>query len=520
MIQLVGWNYGGKENVCMTIAVSNDLMRRSDSAEIACGTASTELMRRAGVAVMKAYPWKDGTVIVCGVGNNGGDGYVLALELQRKHISCGLVLLEERFSEDGRYYFEQCVKQNIPWEVFSARTDFSGATAIADCIFGTGFRGSAEGRAAELIGRMNESGKPIVSVDINSGLNGDNGLGTPCVHSVLTVAIGSYKYGHFLGNAKDVMKSRACVDIGIPVLNSADVCRVAEKNDFIGFFEKRLQNSHKGNYGYVGLLGGCAEYSGAAKLANLSCAALRSGCGVATLAVPHGIVNGVMPYLLESTLYPMSDDGAGHMVFDAAALDGFLKGKKAVAVGMGWGCAKDNQLILTYILENYQGSLVIDADGLNALACLDKRLLNRTHAKVVLTPHLKEFERLSGIPMGQILTDPVRYAREYAKEKGVCLLLKGACTIVTDGEDGWLIDRGCAGMATAGSGDVLSGILVGLLGYCSANTQTVACGAYLAGLAGELAEREKNPVSMMASDTVSHLSEAISLILKNKVDEA
>jgi NAD(P)H-hydrate epimerase len=232
------------------------------------------------------------------------------------------------------------------------------------------------------------------------------------------------------------------------------------------------------------------------------------------LAVPRGIADGVIPYLLESTLFPMPDDGAGHTVFDSCALDAFLRGKRAVAIGMGWGASQENQRILEYALEHYDGALVIDADGLNALSKLDRSILQSTGAKVILTPHLKEFERISGFSMAEIVQDPVQYAREYAKENGVCLLLKGACTVITDGEICYLVDRGCAGMATAGSGDVLSGILAGLLGYSPANALTVACGAYLAGLAGELAEAESNPISMTASDTVGKIPESVSRILE------
>ena len=492
----------------MTIAVSNDLMRRSDLAEIASRTTSQELMRRAGVAVCEAYPWQDGTVIVCGVGNNGGDGYVLALELKKRGIAARLVLLEDAFSVDGGFYFDQCVSLGIPWELYSEQTNLSNATAIADCIFGTGFHGDATGRAAELIREINRSQKPVISVDINSGLSGDSGQGDPCVQSHLTVAIGAYKYGHFLEKAKDVMQKKTCVDIGIPILKEF-ACRVADHDMFCGFFPRRLQNSHKGNYGYVGILGGCLEYSGAAKLANMSCAALRSGCGVSTLAVPQGIAHSVMPYLLESTLFAMPDDGAGHMVFAPDAVDAFLKGKCAVAVGMGWGASEENGRILAHVLNSFEGTLVIDADGLNALSRLDQAILQSTKARVILTPHLKEFERISGIPMEETAKDPVGCAKSYAKENGVCVLLKGTCTVVTDGDECFLVDRGCAGMATAGSGDVLSGILVGLLGYSPATARTVACGAYLAGVAGELAEADSNPISMTASDTVAHISKAI-----------
>ena len=128
---------------------------------------------------------------------------------------------------------------------------------------------------------------------------------------------------------------------------------------------------------------------------------------------------------------------------------------------------------------------------------------------MLLTPHVKEFDRLSGYGMDAILSDPIGTSMRYAKENGVCLLLKGACTVVTDGEQVILIDRGCAGMATAGSGDVLSGVLAGLLGYNGVSVMTAACGAYVAGLAGEMAEKEKGAISMLASDTVSKIPEVI-----------
>jgi NAD(P)H-hydrate epimerase len=342
-------------------------------------------------------------------------------------------------------------------------------------------------------------------------LNGDSGNGALCVKSDLTVSIGTYKTGHFLGDAKDSIKARCNVDIGINVPDKG--FGVCEASDFGDILYQRKQNSHKGNYGYVGILGGCLEYSGAAKLANLSCAALRSGCGVSTLAVPKGIASGVLPYLLESTLYTMADDGMGHMILDVTALDGFMRGKNAISVGMGWGQSPENQRILTYLLQRYEGTLVIDADGLNALAKLDRNLLQNCRGKVILTPHLKEFERISGNSMEEILRDPVGLARTYARENGVCLLLKGACTVVTDGEICYLVDRGCAGMATAGSGDVLSGVLTGLLGYAEPTPQTVACGAYLAGFAGELAQAENTAVGMIASDTVRFLPRAIAQMM-------
>ncbi len=493
--------------------VTNEQMRRYDAAEIERGTPSVELMRRAGEAVFASYAWKGPVAVVCGSGNNAGDGYVLALCLHRVGISCRLLLLEERFSPDGAYYFEQCTAAGIPWSLADGREDYARDAEIVDCIFGTGFHGTAKGLAADVIRGINASGKPVISVDINSGLDGTCGMGDPCVRSALTVAIGALKTGHLLGDAKDVIGSLQTVDIGIPIPHNAGISKLAEAGDFCNLFPSRRQNSHKGTYGYVAVIGGCERYGGAVKLANLSCFALRVGCGVATLAVPRGIADAVSPYLLESTLEPMPDDDTGYMVYDPDALDALLQNKKAVSVGMGWGTASSYPHILKHLLSHFKGSLLIDADGINTLAAMDPKDLKHASCRVLLTPHLKEFERLSKIPIAEILKDPVAYAEQFAREYGVCLLLKGTTTVVTDGSETYLCDRGCSGMATAGSGDVLSGILTGLLGYLPLTPLTVAGGAYLAGRAGEIAEQATNAISMVASDTVHALPSAISELL-------
>ena len=496
----------------MKAVVSVEQMRRMDRDEIEAGTSAAELMRRAGEAALAAFPWGDGTVILCGNGNNGGDGFVLASLLAKKGVSCRLVLLEENRSEVAKGYFEECMSLCVPWSIFSDEETLSDATAVADCLFGTGFRGEVIGRAKALIDRVNLLQVPILSVDINSGMNGDSGIGGAVVRSTKTLAIGSFKYGHFLGDAKDVIGELACADIGIPLCADHHT-HLIEAADCACLFPKRKQNSHKGSYGYVGILGGCAEYAGAAKLANLSCAALRSGCGVVTLAVPKGLENSVSPYLLESTLLPLSDDGNGHARLVPNELDRFLQGKRAIAVGMGWGRSPENRRILAYLLEHAEIPMVIDADGLNTLAEMERSWIRRAAGRLILTPHPKELERLSGLTVQQILEDPVTAAEGYAGENGVILLLKGPCTVVTDGSKTYLVDRGCAGMATAGSGDVLSGVLAGLLGASEPTAKTVACGAYLTGLAGELAERDVNAVSMLASDTVAHLPMAVSMLM-------
>ena len=284
--------------------------------------------------------------------------------------------------------------------------------------------------------------------------------------------------------------------------------KVLEKEDIKCLFPRRDENSHKGNFGYVGIMGGCIEYSGAVKLANLSSSSLVSGCGVVRLIIPKEIEFSVMPYLLEQTLFSIESKN-GHMLFDKNVIEKALGKLKALAIGIGWGESIDNEKILKYILETKDIPIVIDADGLNTLAKMDKNILNKTNCKVILTPHLKEFSRISGYSLEEIENNKEKLATDFAKNYNVILLLKGHTTIITDGEETYLVKRGCPGMATAGSGDVLSGILVGILGYNKPNVLTIAGGAYLAGLAGELAEKNLNDISMRASDTISKIPEAI-----------
>ena len=287
--------------------------------------------------------------------------------------------------------------------------------------------------------------------------------------------------------------------------------KVLEKEDIKCLFPKRDENSHKGNFGYVGIMGGCIEYSGAVKLANLSTSSLVSGAGVVRLIIPKEIEVSVMPYLLEQTLFPIESKN-GHMLFDENVIDKALEKLKALAIGVGWGESIDNEKILKYILETKDIPIVIDADGLNTLAKMDKSILNKTKCKVILTPHLKEFSRISGYSLEEIENNKEKLATDFAKKYNVILLLKGNKTIVTNGKETYIVNRGCPGMATAGSGDVLSGILVGILGYNEPNVLTVAGGAYLAGLAGELSQKNLNDISMRASDTISKIPEAINEI--------
>ena len=284
-----------------------------------------------------------------------------------------------------------------------------------------------------------------------------------------------------------------------------------ELTDIKDKFNYRDSDTNKGDYGYVGIMGGSIEYSGAVKLANMSSCALRSGAGVVRLIIPKTIATSITPYLLEQTIFTIDDEDS-RMKYNEKQIADSLNKIKALAIGMGWNRSKEYEKILEYILLNYNIPIVIDADGLNTLSNINLEILNNTKCKIILTPHLKEFERLSKIDIEEIKKDSINIAIKFAKKYNVILLLKGPTTIVTDGNTAYLVKRGCPGMATAGSGDVLSGILVGLLGYNTPGILTVATGAYLNGMAGEIAESKYTDISMVAGDTVKCIPEAIKMI--------
>ncbi len=214
--------------------VSTRVMRESDARTIANITSSKELMFRAGQGIAEAIPGNGPVAIVAGKGNNAGDGYVVAHLLHDRGIPVRLLLLSEQFSEDGAYYFDICKKDGIPYEVVSDATDLTVYKdgCIVDCLLGTGFSGTVREPMAGLIQKINESGAYVVSADINSGLNGDTGEGEVFVRSDLTVSIGTYKYGHFIGRAREAMKKRMNADIGIEIYGPYEDITVSEETYF------------------------------------------------------------------------------------------------------------------------------------------------------------------------------------------------------------------------------------------------------------------------------------------------
>lgn len=270
-----------------------------------------------------------------------------------------------------------------------------------------------------------------------------------------------------------------------------------EINDIKDLFKERKDNANKGNFGTCGILGGSINYTGSVKLSTLACSAMRSGAGICRIIIDEYLTNAITPYILEETLWPLDND-----------LDKAIRNLDSLAIGMGWGISDKNTKMLKYILKNYKGILIIDADGLNILA-KNLDLLSVTKAQVILTPHPKEFSRIINKDIKEILDDPIKYTMNFAKKYHVIVLLKGARTIVADGDDYYEVNIAVPGLATAGAGDVLSGILAGFMAYNKYNIKSVAAAALLNALAGKIAEDKYTDIAMIAHDTIECIPDAI-----------
>ena len=498
----------------MKLICSVSQTRNNDLNYIQSGASPYKLMLNAGKALLFSYDYTGKkTLIVCGGGNNGGDGLVLALLLKERGQAVEVCLAKSNFTQESVYYYNKCKAENIKCTPYTQDFCFNGYDIIVDAILGTGFNGVVKEPIAQVIQKINQSGAVVISADIPSGLNGDNGKGEISVKADITVAINNLKTGYYLSDGKDKCGKIKLAPIGIPVTESLGY--LMGKQDFKEFFPPRLNNSNKSTYGYVGIMGGSVNYSGAVKLANLALSGLNVGAGVVKLAVPNCIASSVLPYLLESTLFCMPSK-SGQFKFSKNKLNEYIGGLKAIAFGVGVGESQQNQKILKHLITNYKGRLIIDADGINALSKMGADILLQKTCDILITPHPKEFSRLIGKTVAEVLENPITLAKEFATKYDITLLLKGASTIVCNKSSFYITERGSSGMATAGSGDCLTGVITGLCGFSNKTLcQIAVCSAYICGVAGEKATAWENAYSHTARNTVDFIPKVITEIIKN-----
>ncbi len=376
---------------------------------------------------------------------------------------------------------------------------------LIDALFGVGLSREVKGLYAAVIHAVNSSGAYVIAVDIASGVDADTGAAPGCaMRADETVTFQCAKPGHFFYPGREltgrltVKEIGTCEDFDIGVMYAVDELTLP----------RRSRDTHKGSYGKLAVIAGSQGFSGA----GLMCvhAALRAGAGLVTAGIPASL-QPVFSAAIPETMTFALDDFSG--VLAEGCVEGVKKliaGKTALAAGPGLGTGSGAVAAVQYLVGNNDIRKVFDADALNVVA-QDIRILKRKRGDTVLTPHLVEFSRLCGISPEEIRKDLIGTAKRFAAEYGVTLLLKGATSLVTDGQRVALITAGSPGMARGGSGDVLTGVIAGLMsggreGGMS-GFEAAMYGAYICGKAGEAAAAELGELSMTAGDTLRHVSE-------------
>lgn len=464
---------------------------------------------------MNLHSW----LILVGKGNNGGDGLVMARYLKEAGHQVMIVYaikpsLMEGTAANQRDMIERL---NIPSMVYVKNTlNWHSYDGVIDALLGTGSQGPPREPYASLIEETNQSGLPVISVDIPSGLDADSGfVHTPCINASVTVALAFMKRGHVLHPGVDVCGKIVVKSIGIP-LDLADIYggrtyfMTSELLKSRWNIEKsidRLSNTHKGSYGHTGVIGGSLKYSGAGQLA--SKAALRTGCGLVSWAIPRDLMKVMLGHTPEIMLQGISDQGSGHWsISSIEELLAFSKNKDALAIGCGLGRFEEDTAWLRALWENSICPLVLDADALNIIAdANDFGTWKKRPAAVILTPHPGEMARLLKRSVHQVQSDRLELARQYAQQHGVTLVLKGSRTVcATPQGDVFVNTSGNAGMATAGAGDVLAGVIASLLAQGHDAEAAAGLGLYWHGAAGDRAAAKRNtPASLIAGDIIEEL---------------
>lgn len=486
------------------------------------GVPSLTLMENAGTAVAQAvleqYPNAKRIGVVCGKGNNGGDGFVTARKLHEAGRDVRVLLLAEpdELRGDAAEMFKKMppvavtIKQREDLEYERSRAVL-GSEVLIDAVLGTGFRPPVKGLYADAIAAMNTQPHPVVAIDLPSGADADSqgaqqGL-TARADSVVTFT--APRPAHVFGLA--VNGPTVVSPIGSPeeAIVSSLGLKLITPQDVAPLIAPRAKESNKGSYGHVLVIGGSLGKAGAAAMAGMS--VLRTGAGLATVATVRSVLATVAGFHPEIMTEPLEETRDGTIAEKALAkIDGLVSGKAVLAVGPGISRNSETSGAVRSIIEKYRMPVVLDADGLNAFdGHADK--LSGTGRILVITPHPGEMARLTGLSIADVQRDRVGTARRFAAEHGVIVVLKGHRTLVAQ-PDGtvWVNTTGNPGMATGGTGDVLTGMVSGLMAqHPQRIVESVVSAVHLHGLAGDIAREHFGEQSLVATDLISCLPEAM-----------
>ncbi len=508
--------------------VTVNVMRHIDAATIA-GTRSQpvpsiDLMESAGQAVADAI-WTDHlseirdprVAIFCGKGNNGGDGFVVARTLIEKscHVRVFLLSPVGELSPDSRINYERftaCGGDVTVLSDISALPDILNAAVIVDAIFGTGFTGSAHGLAADVIAYINQQDAVTCSIDTPSGVATDTGEVTgPAVWADFTYSLALPKWGHYLSPGRERAGVVCIIPIGIPelVVESFGIKESLITPELVlSLLPSRKPDAHKGDLGRLYLLVGSTGLTGAGALAAHS--AMRSGVGAATIGCAESLLPIYATKLDEVMTRPLPDVAKRGIVALRAkgqVLSAVAKAD-AVVVGPGLGSHRETSELVRRLILAIDKPFVLDADGINALES-DSSALKHKRGNCVLTPHDGEFSRLVGAPAPLDREGRIHALREAARQFNCVIALKGSPTLVADVDGEVFVNpTGNAGMATAGSGDVLAGVIGSLLAQGLSHRDAALVGVYVHGLAGDFAAARLGQRAMIAGDITECLGEA------------
>lgn len=454
-------------------------------------------------------------VIVCGSGNNGGDGFALArlLSIKGYDVSVYMAGNKEHFTKDALLNYETCKTLGIAFV-----ESIKGFDVIVDCLFGTGLHREVKGEYAKLIEAINHSNAYVVSIDIPSGIDCDSGKVLGCaVKADITYTMQCGKIGLYVYPGRTYSGKVVVVDIFIPK-TLIETCEsqmyLIEKNDMVKMLPKRKIHSHKGTYGKVLCIGGSVGMSGAILMAAKS--AMHSGCGMIICAVCESIAPIVANSIMESMSIVLPEKD-GHIAASATKiLKERIEDYDVVLIGCGIGRSEDIVSIMRVVLDS-SAAVVIDADALYAYQKIMDEYPMRKN--VILTPHMKEFATLYGIDVNVLINNSVAYANEFAqKYPETTLVLKSETTLIASKDSIYVNTYGNNGLAKGGSGDVLAGIITGMMAQKKEVFTSAVLGVFLHAYSADVLVREKSEYSICPSDIIESLDHVLH-VLKEKCDD-
>jgi NAD(P)H-hydrate epimerase len=508
------------------------------------GVPGVVLMERAGLAVaarIKEIFGRKKVIVVSGSGNNGGDGFVVARSLYKEgwDVRVFLTSRPEDLKGDALLQYNIAIKFGVNISpVKELLTHYSSLitkhSIFVDALLGTGLSKNVTGVLSEVIRFLNKPNIPIISVDIPSGISSDTGqVMGEAVRADCTVTFGLPKRGHLLYPGVQYSGELFIEDIGFPEeLLRSDKLKVEllMKNDVSPLLPERQRYSHKGDYGHVLIVAGSRGKTGAAFMAAKAC--LRSGAGLVTIGIPESLADIFQSRVTEEMTLILPDKGDGTLSEKASkVILNFLNEKAdVIAIGPGIGVSADTKKIVETLIKHCVSPLVIDADGINSLKGV-KEVVSKSKAPIILTPHPGEMAKLLNpltppftkgrdrlatrgqrgitVRIPDIERDRINVALSFAKKTRTCLVLKGVPTIIAGPDErAYINSTGNAGMASAGTGDVLTGMISGFLSQGIKPLNASILGVFMHGLAGDIAASEKGEHSLIATDIIDKIHSA------------